>query len=77
MSRTVYEINVIDDHMKLFMLSAHYLHKIHGKLDTKDITSDGQGSNLKKQFIDSLNRTTLSALLNEFDIDVCVATLAH
>ena len=38
MTRTVYEMDVIDDHIKLFMSSAHYLHMIHGKLDTKDST---------------------------------------
>ena len=48
MIRTVYEMDVIDDHTKLFVSSAHYLHKIHGKLDTNDSTGDGQGSNLKK-----------------------------
>jgi hypothetical protein len=34
MSETQVDSNVLDCHIKLFMSSAHYLHKKHGKLDS-------------------------------------------
>jgi len=67
--------DVIDRHIKLFMSSAHYLHRFHGTLSTKDNTKadPGQDSTLTKKrkkvgIIGSLNMTQTRNLAAELDI---------
>jgi hypothetical protein len=73
MSRAGSHPGAIDDHIKLFMSSAHYLHKQHGQLDTSEKTSGdlegegGQATTKKKTFVELQSRETLMTLLREMD----------
>ena len=64
---------VINDHIKLFMSSAHYLHKQHGQLDTSEkyamhANGNGKGGRTsKKKFFESQNWSVLKSMLSEFD----------
>merc|ERR1712086_530511 len=60
MSETQVNNNVLDCHIKLFMSSAHYLHKKHGKLDStkKNVGGPRQGSD-EQTFLDKQEMCTL------------------
>ena len=64
---------VINDHIKLFMSSAHYLHKQHGQLDTSErdaMPANGNGKGCrtsKKKFFESQNGPLLKSMLSEVD----------
>ena len=49
LSKRKSETNAIDDHMKLFLSSVHYLHKNHGKLAYKDATKGSPGKRKEKK----------------------------
>ena len=49
LSKRKSETNVIDDHIKLFLSSVHYLHKNHGKLAYKDTTKGSPGKRKEKK----------------------------
>ena len=64
MTRTVPNKEVINDHIKLFMSSAHYLHKQHGTLDTSE--KERNTKTPTKKPVDCLRRqprSTLEAML--------------
>ena len=65
MTRTAPSKDTIDDHIKLFMSSAHYLHKQHGILDTSEKARDTKTPNEKPQdFLERQPRPTLIAMLD-------------
>ena len=49
LSKRKSETNAIDDQMKLFLSSVHYLHKNHGKLAYKDATKGSPGKRKEKK----------------------------
>ena len=55
---------VIENHMKLFMSSAHYLHKKHGNLDKKknDENGPGQKKSCQPKFLDQQSLEALKAI---------------
>jgi len=81
MSRNPPEIQLIDNHLKLFLSSAHYLHKRYGSLgktntktQNKDSTSSvGQGGKQTDKrtndFITQLNVDNLQIICHEFSDD--------
>ena len=53
----------IDNKVKMFMSSVHYLHKQHGNLDKKKDSDEGPGqASSKDKFLDELSLETLQAL---------------
>ena len=69
---------IIDNHMKLFMSSAHYLHMRYGKMNRRTRQSEGSPDAVKgnkrkrgktKDFISSMKMTQLESILREFDKD--------
>ena len=63
----------IDNHIKLFMSSTHYLHKKHGNLDKKKYDQNGpgekkRGKNKAKTFISLQTQETLQSMLREFEM---------
>ena len=81
MSRNPPEIQLIDNHLKLFLSSAHYLHKRYGSLgkiktktqnkeSTSGIGQGGQQTNTRtKDFINQLNIDNLQIICQEFSDD--------
>jgi hypothetical protein len=69
MSKTTSKKEDIDEHIKLFMSAAHYLHSQHGKLDTSEKNADktGGGSKTKKRFVDLQSKDNLVLMLRELD----------
>ena len=65
MSKTAPSRKVIDDHIKLFMSSAHYLHKQHGQLDSTD--KGNRGGTSKRKFFETLSGPHLKELIREFE----------
>ena len=64
----------IDNHIKLFMSSTHYLHKKHGNLDKKKNDQNGPGKKKRgksrtKTFISLQTQETLQAMLREFEMN--------
>ena len=58
------DVELIDSHIKIFMSSAHYLHKQHGNLDSSsdDDAGPGQSSKKKNIFLSELGTETLKAM---------------
>ena len=71
MSETPVDSNVLDCHIKLFMSSAHYLHKKHGKLDStkKNVGGPGEGRD-KRKFLDRQEMCTVEAIANELGVSI-------
>ena len=71
MSETQVNSNVLDCHIKLFMSSAHYLHKKHGKLDStkKNVGGPRQGSD-EQTFLDKQEMCTLEDIAKELGVPV-------
>ena len=81
MSRNPPEIKLIDNHLKLFLSSAHYLHKRYGSLgkiktktqnkeSTSGVGQGGQQTNTRtKDFINQLNIDNLQIICQEFSDD--------
>ena len=81
MSRNPPELQLIDNHLKLFLSSAHYLHKRYGSLrkiktntQNKDNTSgvgeDGKQTNKRTNiFINQVNISDLQIICQEFSDD--------
>ena len=74
MSKKEVSPDMINDHMKLFMSSAHYLHEKYGKLNKKTKQAEGNpgtelGSTRKtKDFISTLTMSELEMMLREFGL---------
>ena len=69
MTRTAPSKDIIDDHIKLFMSSAHYLHKQHGMLDTSEKARDTKTPNEKpRDFLKKQPRPTLIAMLDHLGV---------
>ena len=64
MTKTAPSKEVINDHIKLFMSSAHYLHKQHGTLDTSEKDRNTKTPTKKPvNFLRRQPRSTLEAML--------------
>ena len=71
MSETQVDSNVLDCHIKLFMSSAHYLHKKHGKLDStkKNVGGPRQGTD-KRKFLDRQEMCTVEDIAKELRVPI-------
>ena len=78
MMRTAPSSEVINDHIKLFMSSAHYLHNHHGLLDTSEKSTvhpgekankPGKAQSVKKTFVHLQSKVALVAMLAELGED--------
>jgi len=73
MSKRPVHPKVLEGHMKLFMSSAHYLHKYHGNLNRKKNTDSAPGrrSQLRKgpKFMETLSEATLTRTAQKLDLN--------
>ena len=70
MSDTPVDRNILDSHIKLFMSSAHYLHKKNGKRDVtkKNVSRSRQGSDSRLKYLDKQHISVLHAIVKELGV---------
>jgi hypothetical protein len=74
MSKRPVQPKLLEGHMKLFMSSAHYLHKYHGNLNRKKNTDSAPGSrsqlrNKGPKFMETLSEATLTRTAQKLDLN--------
>jgi len=73
MTRRKLDRKTIDNHVKIFLSSAHYLHEKYGKLNRKTRqveNNDEAQSGKKKKFLGTLHFTQLREMLSEFSANI-------
>ena len=72
MTKREVDPKTINNHVKMFLSSAHYLHEKYGKLNRKTRQAEHENEahgGRKKKFINTLTFTQLREMLQEFSVD--------
>ena len=72
MTKRELDRKTINNHVKIFLSSAHYLHEKYGNLNRKTRQTEHINENRggrKKKFVDTLTFTQLREMLQEFSVD--------